>query len=118
MAYGVRRWQTAANGPQRDRDNKLMHMSGVYMSRHKPQGDMINAYYNGTPYEALGGEVIPDNGGQRTLIGVEEAKDIVYVAERPWAEAEDILKLALSAFATSAAATWVNLNVEPILSNP
>ena len=79
MAYGVRRWQTAANGPQRDNDNKLMHLSGVYMSRHKPQGDMINAYYNGTRYEALGGEVIPDNGGQRRLIGVEEAKDIVYV---------------------------------------
>lgn len=79
MAYGVRRWQTAANGPQRDNDNKLMHMSGVFLSRHKPQGDMISAYYNGTSYDALGGEVIPDNGGQRTLIGVEEAKDIVYV---------------------------------------
>ncbi len=78
MAYGVRRWQTAGNGPQRDRDNKLMHLSGVYQSRHKPQGDMIDAYYNGTSYEWEGAELIPDNGGQRQLIGVEEAKDIIY----------------------------------------
>ncbi len=79
MAYGVRRWQTAANGPQRDSANKLMHLSGVYRSRHKPQGDMINAYYNGTRFEYEGTEVIPDNGGQRTLIGVEQAKAIVRV---------------------------------------
>ncbi|MBB5350872.1 protein involved in polysaccharide export with SLBB domain [Haloferula luteola] len=45
-------------------------------------------------------------------------KDIIYVADRPWAEAEDILKLALSAFATSAASTWVNVNVDPILTDP
>lgn len=79
MAYGVRRWQTAANGPQRDRDNKLMHLSGVFQSRHKPQGDMIDAYYNGTRYEYEGTEVIPDNGGQRTLIGVDQAKEIIRV---------------------------------------
>lgn len=47
-----------------------------------------------------------------------EPKDIVYVADRPWAVAEDILKLALSAFATSATSTWVNLNVDPVLSTP
>lgn len=79
MSYGVRRWQTAANGPQRDSDNKLMHLSGVFRSRHKPQGDMIDAYYNGTRFEFEGTEVIPDNGGQRTLIGVDEAKVIVQV---------------------------------------
>jgi hypothetical protein len=79
MAYGVRRWQTAANGPQRDSANKLMHLSGVYRFRHKPQGDMIDAYHNGTRYEYEGTEVIPDNGGQRTLIGVPEAKVIVRV---------------------------------------
>jgi protein involved in polysaccharide export with SLBB domain len=42
-------------------------------------------------------------------------KDIVFVANRPWAEAEDILNLALSAFVTSATTSWVNLNVGPIL---
>lgn len=42
-----------------------------------------------------------------------EPKDIVYIADKPWAEAEDILQLALSAFTTSAATNWVNLNVNP-----
>ena len=47
-----------------------------------------------------------------------QPKDIVFVSERPWVIAEDILKLALSAFATSASSTWVNLNVDPILTSP
>jgi polysaccharide biosynthesis/export protein len=47
-----------------------------------------------------------------------EPKDIVYVADHPWSKAEDIMKLALAAFATSAASTWVNLNVDPILTPP
>jgi protein involved in polysaccharide export with SLBB domain len=47
-----------------------------------------------------------------------QPKDIVFVSERPWVVAEDILKLALSAFATSASSTWVNLNVDPILTSP
>jgi len=47
-----------------------------------------------------------------------QPKDIVFVSERPWAAAEDVLKLALSAFATSASSTWVNLNVDPILTSP
>jgi polysaccharide export outer membrane protein len=47
-----------------------------------------------------------------------EPKDIVYIADRPWAVAEDILKLALSAFVTSATSTWVDLNVHPIINPP
>ena len=39
-----------------------------------------------------------------------QPKDIVYVADRPWVAAEDILKAALSAFVTSAASTWVTRN--------
>lgn len=37
--------------------------------------------------------------------------DIVFVAERPWVLAEDILKLAVSAFSTAMSATWVNNNI-------
>lgn len=40
-------------------------------------------------------------------------KDIVYIADKPWAEAEDILDIALSAFTTSAATNWINLKVNP-----
>lgn len=47
-----------------------------------------------------------------------QPKDIVYIADRPWAVAEDILKLALSAFVTSATSNWVNLNVDPIINSP
>lgn len=47
-----------------------------------------------------------------------QPKDIVFISERPWIVAEDVLKLALSAFATSASSTWVNINVPPILPTP
>ncbi len=47
-----------------------------------------------------------------------QPKDIVFIAERPWVEAEDILKLALSAFVTSATSNWVNLNVDPVINPP
>lgn len=47
-----------------------------------------------------------------------EPKDIIYVADHPWSKPEQITKLALSAFATGAASTWVNLNVDPILPTP
>ena len=43
-----------------------------------------------------------------------EPKDIVYVADRPWIAAEDILQGALSAFASSAASTWVDQNLNPL----
>ncbi len=42
-----------------------------------------------------------------------EPKDIVYIADRPWLAAEEILQAALSAFATSAASSWVNVNIPP-----
>ena len=45
-----------------------------------------------------------------------EPKDIVYVADRPWSVAEDVLKGALSAFASSAASNWVNQSVPSILN--
>lgn len=47
-----------------------------------------------------------------------QPKDIVYIADRPWAVAEDILKLALSAFVTSATSNWVNLNIDPVINPP
>lgn len=41
-----------------------------------------------------------------------QPRDIVYVADRPWAKAEEIMKVALSAFVTSATSSWVNLQVD------
>ncbi|MEI6673598.1 MAG: polysaccharide biosynthesis/export family protein [Verrucomicrobiota bacterium] len=47
-----------------------------------------------------------------------EPKDIVYVADRPWIAAEEILQGALSAFASSAASTWVDQNLNPLTKKP
>jgi protein involved in polysaccharide export with SLBB domain len=47
-----------------------------------------------------------------------QPKYIIYVADHPWAKTEEILKLALAAFATSAASTWTTRNVDPILTSP
>ena len=41
-----------------------------------------------------------------------QPKDIVFVADRPWVLAEEILKTALSAFVTSASSSWVNIQLQ------
>ena len=47
-----------------------------------------------------------------------EPKDIVYVADRPWLFAEDVLKDALQAFTSSAATNWISLHLKPIVNPP
>lgn len=47
-----------------------------------------------------------------------QPKDIVYVADHPWVEVEDILNSALAAFVTSATSSWVNMNVVPFTTSP
>ena len=48
-----------------------------------------------------------------------EPGDIVYVADRPWIRAEELLDHAATAFVASAVVTWVGLNVGPnIISRP
>jgi len=45
--------------------------------------------------------------------------DIVYVADRPWIVAEELLDHAATAFVASAVVTWAGLNVGPsIISRP
>ncbi len=45
--------------------------------------------------------------------------DLVYVANRPWIRAEEMLDLAATAFAESAVVTWTGLNVGPnLISKP
>jgi protein involved in polysaccharide export with SLBB domain/capsular polysaccharide biosynthesis protein len=43
-----------------------------------------------------------------------QPKDIVYVSERPWIRAEEILDAAASAFVTSAVVMWTGLHVNPV----
>ena len=47
-----------------------------------------------------------------------QPKDIVYIADRPWYQAEEIAKLALNSFVTGATASWINNNVPPIINPP
>lgn len=80
MAYGVRKYQLAANGPQGDSATHLMHESGSYRGRYLPQHDMIDAYYTGRSFTWEGETVIEDNSGVRVPIGPEEGKRIAKVA--------------------------------------
>jgi protein involved in polysaccharide export with SLBB domain len=43
-----------------------------------------------------------------------EPRDIIYVSERPWIRAEELLDAAASAFVTSAVVTWTGEHVDPI----
>ncbi len=45
-------------------------------------------------------------------------KDVIYVAERPWVKAEELLDLAARAFLQSATATWTGENVGPLITQP
>ena len=55
-------------------------------------------------------------GKERDL--VLQPKDIVYISDKPWTAAEEIAKMALSSFVTSATSSWVNLNVGPFINPP
>lgn len=77
MNYLVRQYQTASNGPARDSDRILMHLSGAYKNRHLPQFLMLDSYERGVAYLREEIEVIPDNGGVPRPVGVAEAKAII-----------------------------------------
>ena len=47
-----------------------------------------------------------------------EPKDIVYVADRPWLLAEDVLKDAMAAFTSSASTNWISQHLKPIINPP
>jgi len=47
-----------------------------------------------------------------------EPKDIIYVADRPWARVEELLDMAIKAFVITATAEWVNQNVGPVITEP
>lgn len=47
-----------------------------------------------------------------------EPRDIVYVSERPWARAEELLDLAASSFIQAMAAVWTGQNIGPLIVRP
>lgn len=47
-----------------------------------------------------------------------EPKDIVYVADRPWASAEELVNIAINAFLQGAVSSWTRANVGPFIKEP
>lgn len=47
-----------------------------------------------------------------------EPKDIVYIADRPWARAEELLGIAINAFLQGAVSAWTNHNIGPYIQQP
>jgi protein involved in polysaccharide export with SLBB domain/capsular polysaccharide biosynthesis protein len=47
-----------------------------------------------------------------------EPKDIVYVADRPWARAEELVNIAINAFLQGAVSSWTRANVGPFIKEP
>lgn len=47
-----------------------------------------------------------------------EPKDIVYVADKPWARAEELLHIAINAFLQGAVSSWTRANIGPYIQQP
>jgi protein involved in polysaccharide export with SLBB domain len=47
-----------------------------------------------------------------------EPKDIVYVSDKPWSRAEDVVDIVISAFFQGAVATYTSTNVAPLITKP
>lgn len=47
-----------------------------------------------------------------------EPKDIVYIADKPWARAEELLDMAINAFLQGAVSGWTRANVGPFIQQP
>ena len=47
-----------------------------------------------------------------------QPKDIIYVSEKPWQSAVDLLQLALNAYAQGMTTTWVGNNIRPLTTSP
>ncbi len=47
-----------------------------------------------------------------------EPKDIVYIADHPWARAEELLNIAINAFIQGAVSSWTRANIGPYIKEP
>ena len=47
-----------------------------------------------------------------------QPKDIIYVADKPWQSAMDLLQVALTSYAQGMTTTWVGYNIRPLTTSP
>jgi len=44
-----------------------------------------------------------------------QPRDIVYIADKPWARAEELLGFAINAFTQGAVSSWAGANIGPMI---
>lgn len=47
-----------------------------------------------------------------------QPKDIIYVAQKPWQRAEDLLQIALNSYVQAMTTSWVGVNIHPLTTSP
>jgi len=47
-----------------------------------------------------------------------EPKDIIYVADKPWLRAQELLQTALNSYVQAMTTTWIGYNIQPLTTHP
>ena len=100
LTHGVRRWQTASNGPQGS--SSLLIQSGSYKHRYALMADAIQALAEGTSYSHGGVEYIPDNDGVPVPLGLDQGEWIA----RGAAMGSNVMSIVYDATALELRVTW------------
>ncbi len=118
MAHGVHVQQAAANGPMDDDGTGLMQYAGSWHERYKPYHDITDAYINGTPFTWRDAEIVPDNGGQATPVGLDQVEVMSRAAAMESSNVWDALydatnlKVRIS-FETGTEDDWIGAHEQP-----
>ena len=111
LSYAVRKWQLCSNGPQRDGNTRLLSTSGSYKKRYKISHDIIQSFENGTELMWEEEVLVPDNNGEKKLIGLSESQLIAKTAamdSNVFAVVYDATDLIISvAFESGTGDNWV-----------
>jgi hypothetical protein len=100
LVHGVRRWQTASNGPQGGAD-KLLCKAGSYRHRYLVMHDMLEAYEKGAAYEKDGVSWIEETG-ETVPVGLPQAEQIARAA----AMGSNVMSIAYDATALRLRVSW------------
>ncbi|MFH1531440.1 MAG: hypothetical protein ABIK09_12000 [Pseudomonadota bacterium] len=100
LTHGIRRWQTASNGPQET--SSLLVQSGSYRHRYALMANAIKALAGGVAYVHDGTETIPDNGGVPVPLGLDQGEWIA----RGAAMGSNVMAIVYDATALELRVTW------------
>jgi len=100
LMHGIRRWQTASNGPQVSQG--LLVQSGSYRHRYARMSAALAAAGEGVAFALDGQEVIPDNGGVPLALDLELGERVARAA----AMGSNVLSVAWDATALTLRVSW------------